>query len=165
LTSVSACASGEDSYPLLNCDLLRGAVSVPCGRAETAFPQCCPWSTSLKTGIPPTQKQAERMPLAVGESGAVVGHRPPCPTPSTPRSSLMGAAGLRGQVWGWMVVWWAAGLQTAGEQMPPSASRGTACLKAGVSRWRWMGKVRDYMKVSRFPEESRCFLRAGGSCK
>lgn len=167
LTSVLACTCGEDCYLLLTCDLLRGAVSDPCGRAsgraETSFPQCCPWSPSPKIGFPLTQKQAERMPLAMGERRTVVGHPPVCPTASTLGSNLMGAAGLRGHKWMWIIVRWDTGHQTAGEQMPRSASQGTACLKAWVSRWRWTGKVRDYVKVRRFPEESHCFLQADSS--
>lgn len=134
LTSVSACTCGEDSYLLLNWDLLRDALSVPCGRAsgraETSFPHCCPSSPSPKIAFPPTQKQAERMPLAMGERRAAVGHPPACPTASTPGEYFDGDSRSQGCVWMWITVRWDAGHQTVVEQMLRSASQGIACLKA-----------------------------------
>lgn len=129
LTSVLACTCDENSYLLLNCDLLHGAVSVPCGRAsgrpEISFTQCCLSQATPRPPIPPTQNQAGRMPLAVGERKAAMGHTPACPMALTPR-----AAGLTGCVWMWIIAQWDTGHQTVGKQMPCSASWGTACLKA-----------------------------------
>lgn len=92
-----------------------------------------------KQGFSPTQKQAERMTLAVGHLSA-------CPTASTPGSILMGGSRSQGSVWMSIILWWETGHQTGGEQMPCSASQRTACLKARISRWRWTGNVRDYVR-------------------
>lgn len=51
------------------------------------------------------------MPVAVGERRALVGHRPACPTASTPRGNLAGAGDLRGRVWVWIIVRWDTGLR------------------------------------------------------